>query len=116
MQKKGETPRLVLVKTLINIASRVLLAYFMALPILVGAHSVLHDHHASLDQDNGIEISQIADCLLCDLYHDQTATTSHSDFNFEANYSERAPFTSIDDPAIADTSALHLRGPPSQRS
>ena len=103
-------------KSIINIASRVLLAYFMVLPILFSCHALLHDHHNQNQQSTGIEVSQITDCLLCDLYHDQSGTITHVAPEFAVEYADLIALGNFSDPSIAVQRTLHLRGPPTRIS
>gem|GEM_PF-4129909 len=101
-----------MVKSLVNIASRVLLVYFMVLPILFGAHALLHQHHNFSNHEAGISVTQITDCLLCDLYHAQNATITSSEIAVEVIPTDTLYQVTFTNPAISAEETRHLRGPP----
>ncbi|TRX59178.1 hypothetical protein FNH22_11685 [Fulvivirga sp. M361] len=61
-------------KYVIHIGARLLMVYFVALPILFGLHTVQHQHQCGEDHKEVLEYAQFTpDCTLCDLYHSQVA-------------------------------------------
>ena len=100
-------------KRLVHIAARILIAYFIALPILFVCHTIQHGHDCDDDRVDGLEYAQFTpDCTLCDLYHNQSSTVETSHFYLGALtlVSLLVPFTG----SLTEVSEgfIFLRGPP----
>lgn len=96
-----------------HISSWFLTAYFIALPILFGLHTIQHEHNCVEDERDDMEYGQYApECELCDLYHSQTATDESSNF-FVTNIRWVSYQTSFaENLAVACEGLKFLRGPP----
>ena len=100
-------------KSVVQIAARVLSVYFIVLPVLFGMHAAQHEHQEHEDYQAAVEITlPSADCSLCDLYHGQTVLTEvQSSFTKILLHS---PFkTHLFEVVVTTTlQTLCLRGPP----
>ena len=97
-------------KSAVQIGSKFLLAYFIALPLLFGLHAKDHQH-SNLEAHSG-ETELTSECSLCDLYHTQTAVEVIQLQVRKANF-----FTEVEKhycEVLVCTSAAtnFLRGPP----
>lgn len=100
-------------KSIIQITSRLLTAYLIALPILFSYHMLRHQHDENFNQQDGHEITQLTSrCDLCDLYHTQIAS-----FDNEISYHTQLPLIFSEQYFYAylasiDNDLIYLRGPP----
>ena len=95
------------------LAARILSAYFIALPILIGYHTILHGHDCIEVHSDGLAYDHASpDCELCDIYYDQTATLEpcYSNENGHHWLSFQLPLTSNFDKVSLDL--IFPRGPP----
>ena len=99
-------------KLLVNIVARVLLAYFIALPILFGCHALLHQHSDGSGKDYSVEVIQMTDCLVCDLYHNQDAFITFSNYQSTTFIAGEVTLQGISNPSVSTPETLHIRGPP----
>ena len=98
------------VKSTVKIVSKLVVAYFVALPLLFGLHA--KDHQHSNLEAHSDETELRSECSLCDLYHTQTAVEAIQLQVRKANF-----FTEVEKhycEVLVCTSAAtnFLRGPP----
>ncbi|MEM0941764.1 MAG: hypothetical protein AAF600_18340 [Bacteroidota bacterium] len=66
-------------KCVIHIEARLLTTYFIALPVLLGCHTIEHQYDYIEDYGDGLVYTQFtSDCVFCDLYHSRTASIETS--------------------------------------
>ena len=59
-------------KPAFKIVANLITAYFLALPFLLGFHSLQHEHHSINGSEDGIEVHITTDCMVCDVLMNQS--------------------------------------------
>lgn len=98
-------------KHVIQVVARIIVAYFILLPLLFAIHTEDHSHDAIQSTGDGIEYAE-SDCQLCDLYYDQVAEKEQVAGFFVELLQQTFLIQPVNNPVDHSIDLLHLRGPP----
>lgn len=99
-------------KRLFQYGSKLLAAYILALPILIGLHQLHHESHSDQLHSHTETVIEASDCGICDLYQNQTAVVELVGFPEVRLFASPIEQISSQEAARLIHAYPSLRGPP----